>query len=120
MFIAPPNADEATLEAVAKFGHGYTYLLSRAGVTGTESRAGVPVDRVLAALKKFGAPPPVLGFGISEPAQVRAALDAGAAGAISGSAVVRLIEKHRDDVPALRAALRAFAASMKAAARKAR
>lgn len=120
VFIAPPNADEATLEAVAKFGHGYTYLLSRAGVTGAESRAGVPVDRVLAALKKFGAPPPVLGFGISEPAQVRAALDAGAAGAISGSAVVRLIEKHRDDVPALRAALRAFAASMKAAARKAR
>ena len=49
-----------------------------------------------------------------------AALDAGAAGAISGSAVVRLIEKHRDDVPALRAALRAFAASMKTAARKAR
>ena len=115
VFIAPPNADEETLKAVAKFGNGYTYLLSRAGVTGAESRAGMPIDHVLSTLKKFGAPPPVLGFGISEPAQVRAAMDAGTAGAISGSAVVRLIAKHRDDIPAMRAALRDFAAAMNAA-----
>lgn len=119
VFIAPPNADDETLAAVAKFGNGYTYLLSRAGVTGTESRAGMPIEHVLATLKKFGAPPPVLGFGISEPAQVRAAIEAGAAGAISGSAVVRLIEKFGNDVPALCAAVRDFASAMKAATRKA-
>lgn len=119
VFIAPPNADEETLAEIAKRGSGYTYLLSRAGVTGTESRAGTPIGRVLAALKKYGAPPPVLGFGVSDPAQVRAAIDAGTAGAISGSAVVRLVEKCGNDVPALRAALRDFAAAMKAATRKA-
>lgn len=119
VFIAPPNADEETLSEISKHGHGYTYLLSRAGVTGAESRAGAPITRVLEALKKFGAPPPVLGFGISEPAQVRAAIDAGTAGAISGSAVVRLIEKFAGDVPALRAALRDFASAMKAATRPA-
>lgn len=118
VFIAPPNADEATLAEISACGNGYTYLLSRAGVTGTESRAGTPIDRVLSALKKFGAPPPVLGFGISEPAQVRAAIDAGTAGAISGSAVVKLIEKHGNDLPALRKALRDFAAAMKAATKK--
>lgn len=117
VFIAPPDADDETLEAVAKFGNGYTYLLSRAGVTGTESRAGIPKNAA-AKLKRLGAPPPVLGFGISVPEQVRAAVDAGAAGAISGSAVVKIIAKNLGDVPAMRAALRAFAAAMKSAARE--
>lgn len=118
VFIAPPNADDATLADIAKFGNGYTYLLSRAGVTGTESKAGKPIGHILDTLKKFGAPPPVLGFGISEPSQVRAAIAAGTAGAISGSAVVRIIEKHAGDVPALTHALREFAASMKAATKQ--
>jgi tryptophan synthase alpha chain len=34
---------------------------------------------VLGALRRLGAPPPVIGFGISRPDQVREALDAGAA-----------------------------------------
>ena len=42
------------------------------------------IDRLRAA----GAPPPVFGFGISGAGQVRAAMAAGAAGAISGSAIV--------------------------------
>lgn len=117
VFIAPPNADESTLAEIAKYGNGYTYLLSRAGVTGAESRAGTPIESVLKTLKKFGAPPPVLGFGISEPAQVRAAIDAGTAGAISGSAIVRIIEKHRKDLSTLRPALRDFAAAMKSGTR---
>lgn len=118
VFIAPPNADEATLADVAKFGNGYTYVLSRAGVTGAETRAGTPTARVLSALKRFGAPPPVLGFGISEPEQVRAAIEAGTAGAISGSAVARLIEKHAGDSLRMREALRGFARAMKAATRR--
>ena len=42
----------------------------------------MPVDHLLTALKEFGAPPALLGFGISEPEQVKAAITAGAAGAI--------------------------------------
>jgi tryptophan synthase alpha chain len=62
------------------------------------------------------APPPVFGFGISQPEHVRAALDAGAAGVISGSAIVALMEAERSD-PA--PALRRFVAEMKAATRAA-
>ena len=90
IFIAPPNADSDTLKQVSESGEGYTYLLSRAGVTGTESKAGVPVEEILARLAQFDAPPPLLGFGIAEPAQVSEAIKAGAAGAISGSAVVKI------------------------------
>lgn len=88
VFIAPPNADGAALERIAALGAGYTYVLTRAGVTGAERDAGAPADELLAALAARDAPPPVLGFGISRPEQVRAGIQAGAAGVISGSAVV--------------------------------
>ncbi|MBY6185957.1 tryptophan synthase subunit alpha [Marinobacter hydrocarbonoclasticus] len=118
IFIAPPNADDATLKAVAEAGEGYTYLLSRAGVTGTETAAGMPVDHLLDSLKAHHAPPAVLGFGIAEPAQVKNAIEAGAAGAISGSAVVKLIAQHKDDIGALTSALTDFVRKMKAATRR--
>nr|WP_086939587.1 tryptophan synthase subunit alpha [Thaumasiovibrio occultus] len=118
IFIAPPNADEATLKKVAELGGGYTYLLSRAGVTGTETKAGMPVDHLLDALKRFDAPPAVLGFGIAQPEQVKAAIDAGAAGAISGSAVVKIIETHADAPQALLSELSNFVSSMKAATKR--
>lgn len=119
IFIAPPNADDATMQKVAEYGEGYTYLVSRAGVTGTETKAGKPVDQLLAKLKQYNAPPALLGFGIAEPAQVKATIDAGAAGAISGSAVVKLIEQNLDDAPAMLSQLKTFAADMKAATQKA-
>ncbi|MDD8057680.1 MULTISPECIES: tryptophan synthase subunit alpha [Shewanella] len=115
IFIAPPNADADTLKLVSEHGQGYTYLLSRAGVTGTESKAGQPIETILAQLAEFNAPPPLLGFGIAEPEQVRDAISAGAAGAISGSAVVKIIEAHQHDEATLLAKLAAFTTAMKAA-----
>jgi tryptophan synthase alpha chain len=118
IFIAPPNGDEATLKAVAEMSSGYTYLLSRAGVTGTETKAGQPVDTLLATLKQFKAPPSLLGFGISTPEQVRDAISAGAAGAISGSAVVKIIEQHLNNPQAMLDALTSFVKDMKAATKQ--
>ncbi|NMH66082.1 tryptophan synthase subunit alpha [Shewanella salipaludis] len=115
IFIAPPNADRHTLQRVSESGAGYTYLLSRAGVTGTDSKAGTPVEEILAQLREFNAPPPLLGFGIAEPAQVSAAIKAGAAGAISGSAVVKIIQSYLHDEPKLLATLADFGRAMKAA-----
>ncbi|TDM54056.1 tryptophan synthase subunit alpha [Aliivibrio fischeri] len=118
IFIAPPSASPETLETVAKLGGGYTYLLSRAGVTGAETKAGMPVAQLLERLNQYDAPPAILGFGISEPAQVEEAVKAGAAGAISGSATVKLIEQHQANPEALLKALADFTSSMKAATQK--
>ncbi|STO53997.1 tryptophan synthase subunit alpha [Canicola haemoglobinophilus] len=38
VFICPPNADEQTIKAVAENSEGYTYLVSRAGVTSAENQ----------------------------------------------------------------------------------
>ena len=89
VLIAAANTPAETLVRIARLSKGYTYCVSRAGITGTH--AGGDFDRDLVGrLKDSGAPPPVFGFGISEPGHVRAALYAGAAGVICGSAIVRL------------------------------
>ncbi len=118
IFIAPPTASDETLQSVAKLGSGYTYLLSRAGVTGTETKANMPVTNLLKKLKQYHAPPALLGFGISQPEQVQNAIAAGAAGAISGSAVVKIIESNLNQPEQMLSELADFIGIMKAASDK--
>ncbi|OBT12046.1 tryptophan synthase subunit alpha [Vibrio sp. UCD-FRSSP16_10] len=118
IFIAPPTATDETLKEVSELGGGYTYLLSRAGVTGAETKANMPVDHMLERLAKFDAPPALLGFGISQPEQVASAINAGAAGAISGSAVVKIIESNLGDDDKMLEQLSSFVTNMKAATNK--
>ncbi|MBS0847215.1 tryptophan synthase subunit alpha [Citrobacter sp. JGM124] len=118
IFICPPNGDDALLRDIASRGRGYTYLVSRAGVTGAESRAQLPLHHLIEKLTEYHAAPALLGFGISEPSQVREAIKAGAAGAISGSAIVKIIENHLDAPEHMLERLKQFVAEMKAATRQ--
>ncbi|MBT2150717.1 tryptophan synthase subunit alpha [Pseudoalteromonas tetraodonis] len=115
IFIATPNASDDTLRECASYGRGYTYLLSRAGVTGTDTKAQMPATHVVTRLQEYHSAPALLGFGISTPEDVKAALKAGAAGAISGSAVVKIIEANLDDLDAMTTQLKTFVSDMKAA-----
>lgn len=117
IFIAPPNACEESIQKVAEHGSAYTYVLSRAGVTGTETKAAMPANALIETLAKYKAAPPILGFGISAPEQVKEALLAGAVGAISGSAVVKIIENNLEDYSAMNKELADFISKMKAATR---
>ncbi|MCC3717909.1 tryptophan synthase subunit alpha [Rouxiella badensis] len=118
IFICPPNASDNLLREIASHGRGYTYLLSRAGVTGTEKRAITPLNHLVDKLREYNAAPPLQGFGISEPSQVKETLAAGAAGAISGSATVRIIENNQDNPAEMLAQLSRFVSEMKAATRR--
>ena len=119
IFICPPNADDELLCQIAEHGRGYTYLLSRAGVTGTETRAALPLHHLVEKLAEYNAAPPLQGFGISAPDQVTATIDAGAAGAISGSAIVKIIERNVENPQAMLDELSSFVTSMKAATKSA-
>ncbi|VEB84067.1 tryptophan synthase subunit alpha [Citrobacter koseri] len=57
IFICPPNADDDLLRQIASYGRGYTYLLSRAGVTGAENRAALPLHHLVEKLKEYNAAP---------------------------------------------------------------
>ena len=96
VFIAPPNADDARLRAIASAGEAYTYVTSREGVTGADERFRRDQSALIARLRAFGAPPPLLGFGISNPEQVRAAMGMGAFGVICGSAIVKRVAEAHD------------------------
>jgi len=115
IFIAPPNITDESLRELASYGRGYTYLLSRAGVTGTETQAAMPASTLINQLKEYNAAPTLLGFGISKPEHVKAAIESGAAGAISGSAIVQIIEKYQAEPEQLKQQLFNFVSAMKAA-----
>ncbi len=90
-------------------------MVTRAGVTGADESVEPSYRDLLARLAALGAPPAVLGFGISDPAHVRTALAAGAAAVISGSAIVDRIARHRAAPETLLREVEDFVRAMKAA-----
>ncbi len=112
VLVVPPAVTDERLALIAELTGGYTYVLARSGVTGVDQE--VAFDRtLLARLREIEAPPSLLGFGISKPEHVREAIQAGAAGAISGSAIVNRIATRRPNE--LFAELEAFVRSMASA-----
>lgn len=129
IYIAPAQASEASLEGVAARSKGYIYAISRDGVTGTERESDTTgLKDVVDNVNRFGGAPVLLGFGISSPAHVQDAIAAGAAGAITGSAITKIIDTHTEgehpdpsriiDMPALQKELAEFVSAMKAATKK--
>lgn len=124
IFIAPAQAAEATLAGVARHSEGYIYAISRDGVTGVERESQTTgLREVVDNIKRFDGAPVLLGFGISTPRHVADAIAAGADGAITGSAITAIIERHcPDSLPtavtdsaSLHAELTEFLTAMKAA-----
>jgi len=114
--IAPPNADDRRLARIARASEGYVYVTSRPGVTGADAALRSEARGLIERLGRLGAAPSLLGFGIATPEHVRDAIGLGAAGAISGSAVVRHIAQHPPGA-GLSEAVERFTREMKAATR---
>jgi tryptophan synthase alpha chain len=90
VMIAAPNTPEPVIRRITELSSGYTYCVARPGVTGTRDDLSLDHDGLFAMLAEAGAPPPVLGFGISTADHVAEAMRAGARGVIAGSALVKL------------------------------
>ena len=130
VFIAPARATERTLEGVAKYSKGYIYAVSRDGVTGTEQESQtLGLDEVVANIHRYNGAPALLGFGISTPEHVAEAIAAGAAGAITGSAITKIVNgyvsRETEDSPAfitdmnaLKKEITDYVSAMKAATKK--
>ncbi len=91
-FIAPTTYPER-MEKIADRGSGFIYLVARTGVTG--ARADV-AESTLSLIERVRGTthtktPLAVGFGISTPDQASAVIEAGADGAIVGSAFVNII-----------------------------
>lgn len=130
VFIAPAQARPEVLEGVAANSRGYIYAVSRDGVTGAERESQTQgLADVVSNIAAYNGAPVLLGFGISTPQHVADAVAAGAAGAITGSAIAKIIDAHVDyahpnpgtirDIDALKAELREYVSTMKQATIKA-
>lgn len=95
VLIAAANTPRPTLARIARLSKTFTYCVSRPGITGTHE-GGQFDSRLIKGLRAVGSSPPVFGFGISKPEHVSAALDAGAAGVICGSAIVEKAKLGED------------------------
>jgi tryptophan synthase alpha chain len=115
VYVLPPNADEHLTKTVAQSSQGYVYVTSRPGVTGATHTISDQIDRHLPTLAAYGAPPAVLGFGISRAYHVRAATTAGFHGVIIGSALIQHITNNLHDRPRMRTAIAHMMRQMKSA-----
>ena len=94
--IAPTS--ENRIAMIAKEAEGFIYIVSSLGVTGTRSEINTDIASIVKVVRENTDAPCAVGFGISTPEQAKKM--AGISdGAIVGSAIVKLLEKHGKDAP---------------------
>ena len=94
--ITPTTTDER-MRAISKISSGYAYLVSLLGTTGTREKLAQELPEMISRAKKNMPMPVYVGFGVSKPGHVQNVLGLGADGAISGSAVCKIIEKNLEN-----------------------
>lgn len=93
VFLASPTSTDRRLQLVAQASTGFLYLISRTGTTGERSDISTSLRPLVKRARKFTKLPLAVGFGVSNPAQVRE-VQAVADAAVVGSALVHAIEER--------------------------
>lgn len=114
IFLVSPNTSEKRLKIISKICTGFLYVISIYGITGERKGFDEYTIASIKRVKKVIADnlPLAVGFGISNPQHVRYMIDAGADGAIIGSAIIKKI-KEIENKELLLNTLNRFAHEMK-------
>jgi len=114
IFLATPETDEQRMARIAAETSGFLYLVGRYGVTGARAQLDTHIAKLIEQTREHvpAELPIAVGFGLSEPDHVRDVIQAGAQGAIVGSAIVSRIANG--DAPE---AVQRFVEDLKAATR---
>ena len=114
IFLVSPNTSEKRLKIISKICTGFLYVISIYGTTGERKGFDEYTIESIKRVKKVIADnlPLAVGFGISNPQHVRYMIDAGADGAIIGSAIIKKI-KEIENKELLLNTLNRFAHEMK-------
>lgn len=83
---------------IAKEAEGFIYIVSSLGVTGVRSEIKTDLDSIVKVIRENTDVSCAIGFGISTPEQAKKMADI-SDGAIVGSAIIRLLEKHGKEAP---------------------
>ncbi len=94
--IAPTS--ENRIAMIAKEAEGFLYIVSSLGVTGMRSEIKTDLVSIVDLVRQNTDIPCAIGFGISTPEQAKK-MAAISDGAIVGSAIIKLLERHGKDAP---------------------
>jgi tryptophan synthase alpha chain len=113
IFVVSELTRAERLEQLADVASGYIYVVARVGVTGERHEVAPSLAPLLQRIRAVTSVPLLVGFGIGTPEHVCAVIEAGADGAICGSAIVRRIEAAVHDVPLACEEIERFTRAMK-------
>jgi tryptophan synthase alpha chain len=91
VFLAAPTSSEERLKRIGQISTGFLYVISRPGTTGEREHVSRDLASLVHRVSLWTNLPVAVGFGISNPAQVRE-VTREADAAVVGSALVRAIE----------------------------
>ena len=94
--IAPTSHER--IKMIAQEADGFLYVVSSMGVTGVRESITTDIGSIISAVRAVSDIPTAVGFGIATPEQAAQVCTA-ADGAITGSAIVRIIAKYGADAP---------------------
>jgi tryptophan synthase alpha chain len=94
VFLVSENSDDSRLSEINKKCSGYVYLVSILGTTGIREDINHNLGELIERVKKNINKKVYVGFGISKPDHVKDIIQLGADGAISGSAICKLVEDN--------------------------
>jgi len=109
--VAPTTPDER-LARIGALARGFLYAVSLVGTTGERGALDAGLDAFLRRAAAATDVPLAVGFGIGTPEQAAAAADAGAAGVIVGSRLVRAAGEADDPTAEVRAIVAAMAEAL--------
>jgi tryptophan synthase alpha chain len=93
IYLIAPTTPDHRIQLIAPRATGFIYYVSRAGVTGMQTKIASDLQEKTAEIRRHTSLPIAIGFGISNPAQARTV--AGFADAVVvGSAIVNQIAAH--------------------------
>lgn len=104
--LVAPTTPTERMAAIARHGRGFTYLISRLGVTGARDTIAADLGATIARLRGVCTLPICVGFGVSTPAQASEVARL-ADGVVVGSALVSAAERSVDEAVKLVADMRA-------------
>jgi tryptophan synthase alpha chain len=110
--VAPTTPDERMARIGAR-ARGFVYTVSVVGTTGERAALDDRLGGVLARAASATSVPVAVGFGIGTPQQAAAAADAGAAGVIVGSRLVRAAAEAESPANEVRELVRAMADALR-------
>ncbi len=120
VFLASPATSIQRLRKILEFTSGFLYLVSVFGVTGTRNKIDDNTIEIIGTTLQIASDriPIAVGFGVSKPEHVKTIIQTGAHAAIVGSALVKIIEKSRNNKKEMLTSLKKYAHNLKEATTK--